>query len=614
MHHSSRTALEALPCSSNAVQLSPIHVSPSATAVDIPSGPERSPSSLPSSGHVTLRPVPNLSHFNVDPVRAPGPGQPIASLTSHSSGPSKPWLYQYVAHRWDLLFGAYRRMDCCGLRGFAVVELVFVAIYAVVNAAICIAGTAQMAVTGSSDPSKLKQIGSNFGIYGTINVVILLLPVTRNTVWQYILGISFERAIWYHKWLARVAVAELAIHGGCIYAASYYSGTLHSDAFDSGPLGEYASGSLALFCAVAIVLQSLYYFRRRVHEWFLRLHVLLFVAFLVFGLAHEPTVRITLVALVLYVLDWLLRLTMWRRPVTVLECSVQPGGVSRLTFQMENFSFQAGQYVMVCIPLVSPWAWKPYTISSSPYDAVLTLHSKACGRWSRRLEALASDPKNHSGRIRMYVEGPYGNIALPLDRLDRFLLVAGGIGVTPLGSLYHTLCHEHWLGLRTVRSMRLVWTMRDSALITSIYPETDRTPPLCFLHSAALQARQSIIDRSERPTSGDVAQRATFVSLEDRVSTAFHCTQAQANVDDDLRVGERASTSWLRGGRPHLQHEFAAIKEAMEKECAADGRSLTHCAVLVCGPQQLVDEVRLRCVKQSSATAKFVLHEETFIW
>ena len=388
----SRTAL---PSSSSTVQLSPIHVQSAATVIDI--CPEPPSSGPPSSEPISLKPVPNLAHFNVDPLRVSRGPVPHAS---HCYGRSKPWLHRCVSGRWDLLFAAYCRLDVPGLRSFAVIELIFIAIYGTVNAVVCIAGIAQMAATGSSDSSKLEAIGNNFGIYGTINVVILLLPVTRNTVWQYVLGISSERAVWYHKWLARVAVAELVIHGGCVYAASYYSGALRSDALDNGPLGEYASGSIAFFISVALTFQSLYFFRRLLHEWFLRLHVLLFVAFLVFSFAHEPTVRITLIALVLYALDWVLRLTMWRRPVTVLECSVLPGGVTRLSFQMDNFSFQAVQYVMICIPLVSPWEWHPYTISSSPYDDVMTLHSKAYGRWCKRLELLPATPRSAPVRSR----------------------------------------------------------------------------------------------------------------------------------------------------------------------------------------------------------------------
>ena len=604
-------------CSGTRVISSPVQSTTSSAAlIDIPSDAAIAAhtahtASVPPAAVSQQSPLPNFRHPNVDLQHLPAAAP--RSAHCHSSD-TKPWLQRYTRRRWDLLFGAYRRVDFAGLHGFAVVEVVAIALYCLVNLIICVAGIAQMISIGSSDTATLKSIGNNFGIYGTVNVVILLFPVTRSSTWQYILGISFERAIWYHKWIARVAVAELAIHGGCVYAASYYNGTLHSDALDNGILGEYASGSISFFIAVAIVVQSLYFFRRLLHEWFLRLHIILFIAFLVFGFVHEPTVRIVLIALVLYVFDWVLRLTMWRRPVTVVGCSLLPGNVTRLSFQMKDLLFQPGQYVMICLPLISPFEWHPYTLSGSPYEPILTIHSKACGGWSRRLEEIASDPTLNAGQLKMYVEGPYGNIGLPLDRMDHFLLVAGGIGVTPLGSLYHSLCYEHWLGARTIRLMRLVWVMRDPALVSSIYPETDSDPTHHFLHSSALRAAEASVLQRQSAQHCD----GQPVSLVDRVSTTFHSTQRSLSSggNDDSRVSARASASWLLRGRPSLRREFEAIKEMVDNEDHKDGAVAKKraVAVLVCGPQQMVEQVRLLCAKQSSATVAFMLHEETFVW
>ena len=111
-----------------------------------------------------------------------------------------------------------------------------------------------------------------------------------------------------------------------------------------------------------------------------------------------------------------------------------------------------------------------------------------------------------------------------------------------------------------------------------------------------------------------VTPRRDIVSLLDRVHTSLHCTQAQSNANYDSRVSGPASKPWLQRGRPGLQHEFARMREAMDKETVKGKQALHHYAVLVCGPEQLVNEVRLLCAKQSSSTIRLVLHEESFIW
>jgi hypothetical protein len=44
------------------------------------------------------------------------------------------------------------------------------------------------------------------------NLGLLILPVTRNSVWCLLFGVPFERAIRYHRWLGRLAFTTMTLH------------------------------------------------------------------------------------------------------------------------------------------------------------------------------------------------------------------------------------------------------------------------------------------------------------------------------------------------------------------------------------------------------------------
>ena len=529
------------------------------------------------------------------------------------------------------MFPAYRRVDVMGFRGFAVVELVFIGLYCLINAAVIVALCAEMGVDGSGNVNGLESAANSMGIIGTLNVLVLLFPITRNSVWQYIMGISFDRAVWYHKWIARVAIIELGIHGAGIYAASWYGynqSTLRYDAYDGGVTGTWASGSISFFIGVAIVLFSLNPFRRWIHEWFLRVHVLLFLGFIVFGFIHEGTVVLVVVALVLYAFDWILRFTMWRRPVQVLDISVLPGGVTRITFQMKGLTYQAGQWAMICIPAVTPWEFHPMSFSSSPHHSTMTFHIKTVGRWTRRLEELARSGRDMK-QVKMHLEGPYGSISLPLDRYRHVMLCAGGIGVTPLGSVYNSLVHEHYEGTRVLHHLAMVWAVRDPLLISSLYDdpmkadmeeaEASQPQPTFFFNPKTLAHHDALVDTATfTPRRTTRLQESTIQPLAGRVKNAFHVTKVEGSAE----VGKKSTEAvewgeWMKEGRPELMATFAEMNAAMHAEMKERGgaeNGVVRCAVLACGPHSMIREVRKATLRQSSANVKFDLHEEEFSW
>ncbi|GAB1334620.1 ferredoxin reductase family protein [Streptomyces sp. E-15] len=74
----------------------------------------------------------------------------------------------------------------------------------------------------------------------------------------------------------------------------------------------------------------------------------------------------------------------------------------------------------------------PYSLSAVPRPGTLRITVKAIGDHSARLRELAPG-------TRVWAEGPYGALTARRRSRDKVLLVAGGVGITPLRALFETL-------------------------------------------------------------------------------------------------------------------------------------------------------------------------------
>ena len=78
------------------------------------------------------------------------------------------------------------------------------------------------------------------------------------------------------------------------------------------------------------------------------------------------------------------------------------------------------------------WAANPYSLSAPPRHDLLRLTAKVVGDHSAALLTLKPG-------TRVLAEGPYGGLTSALRQRPKVLLLAGGIGITPLRALFESL-------------------------------------------------------------------------------------------------------------------------------------------------------------------------------
>ncbi|CAC5426805.1 NOX5 [Mytilus coruscus] len=286
-----------------------------------------------------------------------------------------------------------------------------------------------------------KICGKNLNFNCTL-VLVLMLRQAINLVRSTTIGrrLPLDKHVLFHKYVVIMIVIYTSVHTigqvGNAYVVSNLStelsvgNILFTDAANYGLLdgSAYITGWIAAFLLILIVIFSLPCIRSKIYE------------------------------------------------VTHLEIS-----------RPRTFDFKPGDYLYLQIPDISPYEFHPFTISSAPeMKDVLWLHIRKRGNWTNALYKYISkyDPdvgsrksfswlqmiKSLTGRTRSnlpdsvkgsvepaknqrqrrgglpdidecFLDGPFGSPSREALNTDHSILIAAGIGVTPMASILQSIVH-----------------------------------------------------------------------------------------------------------------------------------------------------------------------------
>ena len=288
-----------------------------------------------------------------------------------------------------------------------------------------------------------------FGLHASLIFMVQLVLIARIPWLDRRLGM--DRLTVWHRWLGFTLFWTVLTHAVIVvlgYAA--LGGTSPGAAFLSlAVVPASLLGMVAAAVIVTIAVTSARRVRRLLgYEIWHAVHLLLYLA-IAAGIAHQLLEGTTFpgspVALAYWWTLWalvVLALVVGRVVVPLRRNAHHRLRVARVVpesddvvsihvtgHDLENLPARAGQFMIWRFPGHNPW-WQanPFSLSAAPDGRSLRLTVKAAGGTSAGLRHLRVG-------TRVFAEGPYGAFTSMHRTAQATLLIAGGVGVTPVRAL-----------------------------------------------------------------------------------------------------------------------------------------------------------------------------------
>ena len=282
---------------------------------------------------------------------------------------------------------------------------------------------------------------------------------TRNSVFTWLIGITFDRALLYHRFIGRLTIIISIIH-----SALHYEYILQKTSERI-----VVTGLIALSCGFIILVTSLNFVRRKLFNVFFWSHFA-FVGFIVAMYFHAAGARpFVWASVACYGIDKILALVWTSLPRRTTKFEKVGDRTAHVQFKKTPLvnllgKYKVGQYVFVNFPELSIHEWHPFSVASSPNDEFLDVYIRALGNHSRKIVDYAEHcaAKNKQALVRC--DGPYGDLSFNYRRYGNLLLVGGGIGITPIISVLKDIYGNKGNSkpnkpLQCLRNVALVWIM-----------------------------------------------------------------------------------------------------------------------------------------------------------
>ena len=296
--------------------------------------------------------------------------------------------------------------------------------------------------------------GQITGLIGTYAVLVQLMLMARVPWLER--GIGFDRLALWHRWNGFASVSLLVAHVVLItmgYAESNRASLVGQtrDFVSHYPDVLMAFAGTALLIGVATTSVRMARRRLRRESWyFVHLYAYLAVAL---GFAHQLAVgsdfdadaaaRAWWVALYFVTIGSIIVWRVWQPWRFNARHALRVSGVQRegpgvvsvyLTGRsLDQIDAQPGQFFLWRFLTRDTW-WQahPFSLSAKPTAHRLRITVKDLGDFTKQVQHLRRG-------TRVFAEGPYGTFTSERRTRRRVLLIAGGIGITPLRALLETM-------------------------------------------------------------------------------------------------------------------------------------------------------------------------------
>jgi len=348
--------------------------------------------------------------------------------------------------------------------------------------------------------------------------------------------------------------------------------------------------------------------RRETFELFFYTHFFFLLGW-IFAMIHSQfTLSLLIVPALLWFVDHVIRTFRSNAWVQIMSAKTMNRGAGKRITKLEifqpGFKYEPGQYVFIQVPTISRLQWHPFSISSFvdpnhcqayPGDTFsFHIMDMGPGTWTNQLAEQAK----HLGKndITLFIDGPHGSFSLPVFEYPVIVLCAGGVGATPLMSLFGDLLQRR-SEIKTLKEVHLIWVNQDEAPFHEWFPK--------LLQKAMNEEMSSVFHLHLYVTNSKREEKKQGKEGKDAV-TGYEKTiemetpkKKDESKDDDEKASFNSKALTIKSGRPVYDQLFDEIQG---KHASSD------IAVLACGPAPMVGTVQ-----NCAMDRRFHFHKETFL-
>ena len=309
-------------------------------------------------------------------------------------------------------------------------------------------------IQNPEDGNILKALGRLAGLFAEVAILLELLLIGRITVIEQTFGHDKMNKI--HRWIGYSILLFMLGHPILLTMASAQANgyTFYQQFADFLANGEdifAAFVSIILFAYIIVLSLPIIRKRLRYETWYFT-HLLVYLAI---GLAFSHQIESGDVSVAPYLYYWLVLnftifgvmlfyrlikplLNAWRFEFRVADVTMETKDTYSIYIKgknIEQFSYQAGQFANITFLQKGLWYSHPFSFSVEPNTNCVRFTIKALGDYTKRLGELKVG-------TRVILDGPLGLFVDKAALRDKLLLIAGGIGITPIRALIGHLVTE----------------------------------------------------------------------------------------------------------------------------------------------------------------------------
>lgn len=446
---------------------------------------------------------------------------------------------------------------------------------------------------------------------------VMILPISRNSIWASLLNYPGEQMIKFHRWSATMFLVLAFSHTIAFFGVFHSLGEFPTAVMSSPNTYRAEDSTIGMMAGVQFFIAipvfcilTFNYIRRNYFELFYFTHFASGIFFLA-TLWHSDFAWMYLApGLTLYLVDILVRLNNNVKEMEIMKLRALEDDVTELSFAVltnpgyvkkdkmkggpatkgeagtapEGIHFRSGQYVFITLPTVSSTENHPFNIASAPTDRYTTCYIKSMGpgTFTGKLYDLAKSLQNSESPplplkyIPIHVEGPYG---LPFEHksVSSLLLLAGGIGITPLHSILRSLLLQlnSNVGLQAgiLKKVKLIWSFKNPDVLfgnETIESTLLMVPPgEAYLRAMAMKrigksAKDVAIDR--KSSSKHYKDYKDRKSETKRISEDYVLDDEDDIVTEDNALASRSSQSSRSLSRADDDDELRAVLAETRKQ------------------------------------------------